>query len=425
MRSYNIAIFTSTPDLDYSMGTSPLRALKSIGRHNIISIDHKALYRLHGLNQTVRITREILYKNKVDIVLFGLDADYEFPIEYFSELRNHYFTVLHIGDDEHFFDKSSRYYSQAFDIAMTQSRLCMGRYELYGVDSILLPPAFDVSRVKDLLHEKIYDVCFVGAVANKVGRKEFLKYLVENEIGIEIFGSGTPGGVISLSEMNRIYGSSKIGLSFSGVATDSCLDRDIAINRRVKQTKVRAQEIALMKTFVLAEYVPGIEEFFDVGREIDIFHNRNELLHKVKYYLEYDSKREDMTARAFERAVHDCDEQYVWEKLLKEIGEKLDLKINERIEREDIIYKDPIFKRAFSSFHVIKFLDFVFRVKPKLAFDEFMIFMKYPLLDWGVFTHYLKSNVFRVLGEIKWLRSLVRKLKTLFFVCNGIFKSGN
>jgi spore maturation protein CgeB len=413
MRSYNIAIFTATPDLDYSMGTSPLRALKSIGRHNVIPIDHKALYRLHGLNQAIEITRNLLHENKVDIVLFGLDTGYEFPIEYFSELRSLYFMVLHVGDDEHFFDKSSRYYSQGFDLAMTQSRLCMGRYELYGVDSILLPPAFDVSRIKDLLYEKIYDSCFVGAVTNKIGREEYLEHLVENNIDIKIAGSGTSGGVVSVSEMSRIYGSSKIGLSFSGVATNSCLDQDIAINRRIKQTKVRAQEIALMKTFVLAEYVPGIEEFFDVGREIDIFRNRNELLLKVKYYLENDSKREDMTARAFERAVHDCDEQYVWGKLLEEIGEKIDLKNNEGIEREDIIYKDPMFKRAFSSFHVIKMLGFVFRIKPEMAFDEFKIFIKYPLLDWGVFTHHLKSNVFRLLGEIKWLRSLVRKIKIL------------
>ncbi|MDA8560533.1 glycosyltransferase [Nitrospinae bacterium] len=354
-----------------------------------------------------------MHENKVDIVLFGLDTGYEFPIEYFSELRSLYFMVLHVGDDEHFFDKSSRYYSQGFDLAMTQSRLCMGRYELYGVDSILLPPAFDVSRIKDLLYEKIYDSCFVGAVTNKIGREEYLEHLVENNIDIKIAGSGTSGGVVSVSEMSRIYGSSKIGLSFSGVATNSCLDQDIAINRRIKQTKVRAQEIALMKTFVLAEYVPGIEEFFDVGREIDIFRNRNELLLKVKYYLENDSKREDMTARAFERAVHDCDEQYVWGKLLEEIGEKIDLKNNEGIEREDIIYKDPMFKRAFSSFHVIKMLGFVFRIKPEMAFDEFKIFIKYPLLDWGVFTHHLKSNVFRLLGEIKWLRSLVRKIKIL------------
>ena len=408
MRSYNIAIFTETQcSLDYEMGTSPLRALKRIGKHNIIPIDHKALYKLHGPSKIIEITKELLRENKVEIVIFGLEGEYEFPIEYFSGLREHYFMVLHVGDDEHYFDKSSRYYSQAFDLIMTQTRLSMGRFEMYGVDSILLPPAFDISGIKNLHYEKTYDVSFIGVIINKIGRKDYLNFLIENNIDIKIFGFGTSGGVVSRNEMCRVSGSSKIGLNFTGLATNNCLDSDITINRRMKQPKVRAHEIALMNTFVLAEYVPGIEEFFDIGEEIDIFHDKNELLEKVKYYLEHDLKREEMAAKGFERALLDCDEVVVWEKLLAEIGDKMEMKNNEKVEREDIIYKDPIFKRAFSSFHFSKMWEFMLQGELGKAVDEFKVFIKYPLLDWGVFLFYVQ----RYLASIGWLRRMVQKLK--------------
>ena len=88
MPSFNIAIYTVVKQsLDYDMGTSPLRALNRVGKHNIIPIDHKELYKLHGPDKIIQVTKELLRKNKVDIVIFGLDGDYEFSIEYFSELR--------------------------------------------------------------------------------------------------------------------------------------------------------------------------------------------------------------------------------------------------------------------------------------------------------------------------------------------------
>jgi len=411
MPPYNIAIFTETQNsLDYEMGTSPLRALNRIGKHNIIPIDHKKLYKLHGPDKIISLTKELLHENKVDIVIFGLESDFVFPIEYFSELRDHYYLVLHVGDDEHFFDKSSRYYSQAFDLVMTQTRLTMRRYELYGVDSILLPPAFDVGSVKNLRYEKTYDVSFVGVVTNKVGREEYLDFLVDNDIDIKIFGSGTSGGIISRDEMYRGIGSSKISLNFTGVATNSSLDRDITINRRIKQPKARAHEIALLNTFVLAEYVPGIEEFFEIGEEIDIFHNKNELLEKIKYYLEHGLKREQMANKGFDRALRDCDEVVVWENLLEEIGGKMDKKNAVTIEREAIIYKDPIFKRAFSSFHLSKMFEFFLRGMPGATLQEFAIYIKYPFFDGGVFIYYVKS----FLGKISWLRNLVRKIKSFF-----------
>ena len=408
MRSYNIALFSDAHDfIDYDMGTNTLRALNRIGEHKTIHIDYKNLYRQHGPNETISVINESLIRNKVDIVIFGLDSEYEFSVEYFAELRSSYFMVMYVGDDEHYFDKSSRYYSQAFDLVITAGRPSAERFKYYGVDAIPATPPFDVSKIKNSSNEKIYDVCFVGATDNKIGRKEYLDHLIENNIDVKIFGYGTPGGVVSRDEMIRLYRSSKIGLNFTGVFVSNCLDTDITINRRLKQcTKGRTHEIAMTGAFLLSEYAYGMEDNFDIGPEIDVFHDKDELLSKVKYYLKNSRQREEMANKAFEKVIQECDEVAVWKRYLAVIDEKMTIKNKANIS-VNIIYKDPIFKRAFASFHLLRMLDFMLRGMPKVALDEFAVYMKYPLFDGGVFLQYVK----RYLANISWLRNTVRKFK--------------
>jgi spore maturation protein CgeB len=415
VRSYNIAVLTSSPSLvEYRMPDDPVRALNRLGEHKIIEIDYKDIYRLHGPSKTEVMVSEILHKNKVDIVIFCLGDSYEFSIEYFSELQSDFFTVVDSWEDEHYFDKSSRYYSQAFDLVTTVGQLSAQRYELYGIDAIPYYGGYDTRNWRNLSCEKIYDVCFVGS-GYKVGRKNYLNHLIGNNVDVRMFGSGGPGGVISRDEMNEVYCSSKIGLNFTGIASLSGLDRDISVNNRIKQIKARTQEIAMTGTFALCEYSSEIEKLFEIGSEIDVFHNKDELLSKVEYYLKNEAEREAMASKGFERAVRDYDEVNVWKNFMAEFHKRFEVKSkSNNIHAEKIIYKDPIFKRAFSSFHLYKMLGFLLSGKPGNAFAEFVVCMKYPLFDGGVFLYYVKDHVVNFLASIGWLRSLVRKIKKCF-----------
>jgi hypothetical protein len=414
MSSFNIALLQSGLDfLDYDMGKDFRRALNRIGEHKITCIEYQKVYREHGPHDAIKVISGLLKENQVDIVLFGLEAGYEFPIEYFSELRDLYFMVLYVGDDEHLFDKSSRYYSQAFDLVITWGRPSVERFNFYGVDAIAATPEYDVRSLQNPSYEKVYDACFVGDVETKVGRKEYLR-VVESEFDVQIFGRGSPGGVVSRNEMNRLYGSSKIGLNFTGVSTCGALDKDITINRRLKQcTKGRPHEIALTRTFLLTEYAPGIEDNFDIGNEIDIFHDKEELLSKIEYYLKNDAQREEMAARTFKRVIRECDEVDVWKRYLELIRKKLEIKNRKKVSSENIIYKDPIFLRAFSAFHLFKMFEFLSRGILRQAWDEFLVCFKHPFIDVGVFLHFSKELTFRALAKIKWLRSSFRKIKKL------------
>ena len=413
MRSYNICVLRDLAEGNYNEQLDIYRSLSRMGGHKISQINYRELYDLHGPQIALKKIAHELKKNDSEIVFFAQGYEYNFPIEFFSELRREYFMVLRVGDDEHYFDKHHRYYAQGFDLVWASSRPNKVRYELYGIDAISSPPSYDLRSLKRSPCEKVHDVCFVGNVKGKIGREKYLKYLVDNKINVEIFGEGTREGAVSRDEMNRIYASSKIGLSFTGLSISSSLDKDITVNQRIKQIKGRSHEIALTGTFVLSEYAPGIEDDFEIGNEIDVFYFEKELLSKVRYYLENDTVREEMALKAYNRVIHNCDEVKVSTEIMSIIDAKIELK-NKRISNSDFtIYKDPIFKRTFSSFHLFKMFEFLSRGKLRVAFDELMVFVKYPLFDGGVFLWYLKNYIIGFLGDINWLRNLVQSFKKL------------
>ncbi len=407
MSSYNICLLRESADDVFDERIDYCRAFMRMDEHKVSQINYKEIYINHGPKGTFKIIEDKIRKNNTDIVFISLGSGYEFPIEFFFDLRRKYFMVLYIGDDEHYFDKHHRYYSQAFDLAWTTSKPSVMRYRMYGVDAIASPPFYDLRGIKKISCEKKYDVCFVGIVRGKIGREEYLKYLMDNKVNVEVFSGG--GMTLSKDEMNRVYSSSKIGLSFTGLSISSCLDKDITINRRIKQIKGRAHEIALTGTFVLSEYAPGIEDFFEIGSEIDVFHCEEELHSKVKYYLANDAVREKMALKAYNRVINDCDEVKGVSTLMSVTDAKIK---NKKTGNSSIpIYKDPIFKKAYSSFHLFSMFEFMLKGMPKKALHELMEYAKYPLLDGGVFIWHAENYAQRLLANTKWPRTLIELLK--------------
>ena len=55
-------------------------------------------------------------------------------------------------------------------------------------------------------------------------------------------------------------------------------------------------------TFLLTNYTPGLEKLFDIGKEIVVYNDLNDLDNKVKYYLENEEERTKKDHTYFERA---------------------------------------------------------------------------------------------------------------------------
>ena len=70
------------------------------------------------------------------------------------------------------------------------------------------------------------------------------------------------------------------------------ISHQILLFRVVGRRSKRIFEIPANNGFLLTEYVPFIEYYFDLNKEITCFSNREELLNLIKFYLNNEEERE-------------------------------------------------------------------------------------------------------------------------------------
>ena len=112
------------------------------------------------------------------------------------------------------------------------------------------------------------------------------------------------GGVLTDSDMIEMYSRSKINLGFStcGATHES--------EERIVQVRLRDFEVPMSGGFYLVEYMEELEEFFDIGKEIVCYADPQDLVDKIRYYLEHEDQREEIRKAGYERAVRN----HTWHK---------------------------------------------------------------------------------------------------------------
>jgi spore maturation protein CgeB len=168
-----------------------------------------------------------------------------------------------------------------------------------------------------------YDVTFVGQANGD--RPSYIKYLYESGVDVRVWGTrweyhvvprsrnplkrwfykrpGLPasrhGGVLSDDELVKMYSRSRINLGFS-TCGESHVD-DV----RIVQIRLRDFEIPMSGGFYLVEYQPELEEFFEVGKEIECYRDQEELLDKCRFYLRNDVARDKIRTAGRNRCLRD------------------------------------------------------------------------------------------------------------------------
>ncbi len=123
------------------------------------------------------------------------------------------------------------------------------------------------------------------------------------------------GGTLSDEEMIRMYSRSKINIGFStcGYTHET--------ERRILQVRLRDFEVPMSGGFYMVEWMKELEEFFDVGKEIVCYNNKEDMLDKIKYYLEHDSERERIRRAGCKR----CRNEHTWQKRFEAVFCEMEL----------------------------------------------------------------------------------------------------
>lgn len=259
--------------------------------------------------------------------------------------------------------------SPHYDYCLVPEKFRLDDYRKLGATPLYCQEAANPNIYKPYNVTPKYDVSFVGQAYGE--RPDYIKHLLDNNIDTHVWGSGwqnfaqvntqnklarkikklftkeglrfirkkimsafhkaqpqlhrnlyiSParlpqehvGGILSDTDMIKMYSESKINLGFS-----SCGNTH-AEKERIMQIRLRDFEVPMSGGFYMVEYMKELEEFFEIDKEIVCYHNKEDLVDKIKYYLKHDSKREKIRHAGRERCLRD----HTWHKRFSNVFEEI------------------------------------------------------------------------------------------------------
>ena len=122
---------------------------------------------------------------------------------------------------------------------------------------------------------------------NELERVEILNRLAE-DYSVVLYSEKVPDGLLHnvtirpwvdyWSEMPKVFYLSKINLNITSRSIESGIPQ-------------RIWDILAVGGFCLTNYQPELTEYFEIGKDLEVYHNMDELLEKVDYYLSHEEQR--------------------------------------------------------------------------------------------------------------------------------------
>jgi len=244
-------------------------------------------------------------------LIFCVLMHYEIWLETLDLIRNRSpAVIINWGTDDSWkFEQASRFFCRHLDLHVTTDKDAAEAASSGGLANVLLSQwAASSASFSEPLQSQLcrHDVSFVGSMYGY--RAEWIAALRASGATVSCFGHGTEYGVVSADEISDIYRMSRISLNFSGAGQSF-------LGGRRRQIKARTFEVPGAGGFLLTETAPGLERYFEQGVEVETFQTPNELVEKVRQYLDHPSNR-DVIARAGHRRTVN---QHSYERRISEI----------------------------------------------------------------------------------------------------------
>ena len=237
-------------------------------------------------------------------------------------------SVSWTNDDMYAWHNRSWWYTWSlkyYDLVVTQKSYNAHPNELpsLGARVLFQDKAIDPAINKPVTncgdYNGVHDVVFIGT--KEQDRLEHLQYLAQHGIVVHIYGwaveeKGTqhPNLIFHHTHLygddyNASLGCSKIALNFLRK-----MNRDLQTSRSI--------EIPAAGGFMLAERTNEHRRLFEEGKEAEFFGSKEELLEKVRYYLQHDAERKAIAQAGYRRVL---ESDYTFKNRMTEILKRLEL----------------------------------------------------------------------------------------------------
>lgn len=294
--------------------------------HEVCLFDFMTELRTVGKAAMNRKLLAVVSETRPAVTMFSLYTD-QFEPETVERLRE-FSTTLCFFHDDTWRVEYSRYWARHFDFFTTPDIYGEYKYSRLGLDrAIYFPFGCNEKLYYKMDVPKKYDVSFVGGWHPY--REWLIRRLRKAGMTVEVAGYRWPRGILAHEDMVRLFNESKINLNLSNstswdIRYLSSSWRAVANRLRspktVEQLKARQFEINGCGAFQLSYYVEGLEKCYEIGAEIAIYADPDDLVTKVQQYLADDDLRKTISQAGYQRTLRDHTFSQRFETAFKRMG---------------------------------------------------------------------------------------------------------
>lgn len=284
------------------------QSLRQMG-HDVILFDFMRETKLHGKVKMNSNLLKLTEDRRPAFAMFSLYTD-QFDPGTIDRLRESTKTLCFFHDDN-WRVEFSRFWARHFDFFTTHDINGERKYSALGLNNAIhFPFGCNEKIYRKLDVPKRYDVSFVGAWHP---HRQWLVHRLEKAgIQVEPFGHRWPKGMVSTEDMVSIFNQSRINLNLSNsvswdirylASSPRALLNTVRSPKNTEQLKGRHFEINGCGAFQLSYYVEGLEKHYDIGKEIGIFTDPDDLIRKTRQYLADEKSRESIAIAGLARTL--------------------------------------------------------------------------------------------------------------------------
>jgi len=190
----------------------------------------------------------------------------------------------------------------------------------HGVDVHAFGPGWERLRASAAPPRQAHPLRRLGHIARRLSTLDGWRRAFERLTGsaasapAPVIPDANAGPPLSDEEMILLYSRSKINLGFS-----TCGETHRS-QERIVQIRLRDFEIPMSGGFYLVEHMDELAEFFEIGKEIACYRDRDDLLDKIRYYLAHDAERDAIRRAGRERCLRDHTWQRRFQDAFRQMG---------------------------------------------------------------------------------------------------------
>lgn len=285
------------------------KALQVVG-YDIEFFDYMSTMQQHGKKEMNKALLKKINLFQPDVAIFSLYTD-QIDVETVLQARSYTHTFCFFHDDTWRIEFTRRW-ARHFDVFSSPDYACKNIYPEIGLNNFYYFP-FGVNEniyKPRSMPDKVYDITFVGGY--NPYRAWLVKKIQKTGFKVEVFGFGWPNGVLEHDDMVRVFCESKINLNLSNstswdlrylLSSPRGLLHLMRSSKTGEQMKARIFEINACNAFQLSYYVEGLEHCYEIGEEIGVYLSPDDLLKKLRFYLDRPALRERIAQRALQRTL--------------------------------------------------------------------------------------------------------------------------